>query len=91
MTLPRVLLPAPFSPMRAWTSPGRKATETSSSAWVMPKRLEMFWAMRRSGIVVALHATSPTTVTTASAEVWRGGVSGRVTVEWCGREEYAES
>ena len=32
-------LPAPFSPTSPWTSPARKASETSASAWTGPKRL----------------------------------------------------
>src|SRR3974377_903097 len=47
MHLPRVLLPAPFSPLRAGTSPATKATETASSAWVSPKRLERCSTRRR--------------------------------------------
>src|SRR6188768_2365903 len=35
----KVLLPAPFSPKRAWTSPGCKASCTSASAFVAPKLL----------------------------------------------------
>ena len=46
MTLPSVDFPAPFSPMRAWTSPARNVAETSSSACVTPKRLLMFSATR---------------------------------------------
>ncbi len=34
MHLPSVLLPAPFSPIRAWTSPRSNVTETSARAWV---------------------------------------------------------
>src|ERR671915_294387 len=34
-----VLLPAPFSPTRAWTSPGRRSKSTSSTAVTPPKRL----------------------------------------------------
>ena len=39
--LTSVLLPAPFSPTSAWTSPGSSSSETSSSACVAPNRLEM--------------------------------------------------
>src|SRR5262245_13860788 len=35
-----VLLPAPFSPTRAWTSPGRRSKETSRSARTPAKDLE---------------------------------------------------
>lgn len=42
--------PAPFSPISAWTSPDRNETVTSSSAWVMPKRLLMLRATRNSAI-----------------------------------------
>src|SRR5437867_3849054 len=34
----RVLLPAPFSPMRAWTSPAATSRETLRRACVAPKR-----------------------------------------------------
>ena len=44
MILTRVDLPAPFSPTRAWTSPGRKTTETSSRALTASNCLEMFCA-----------------------------------------------
>ena len=37
--LTSVLLPAPFSPTSAWTSPARRSSETSSSAWVAPEAL----------------------------------------------------
>ena len=40
MILMSVDLPAPFSPSRAWISPGMSASETSSSAWISPNRLE---------------------------------------------------
>ena len=39
--LTSVLLPAPFSPTSAWTSPARRSSDTSSSAWVAANRLEM--------------------------------------------------
>src|SRR5690349_9344618 len=35
----RVDLPAPFSPSKAWTSPGRKSNETPFSARTAPKDL----------------------------------------------------
>src|SRR4029453_3787161 len=41
MTFINVLLPAPFSPMRACTSPFRRSRLTPSRATVGPKRLEM--------------------------------------------------
>src|SRR4030067_735386 len=44
----RVLFPAPFSPSRAWASPGRRSKSTSSRARVAPKFLEIR-SMRRSG------------------------------------------
>src|SRR4030042_5270039 len=44
----RVLFPAPFSPSRAWASPGRRSKSTSSRAQVAPKFLEIR-SMRRSG------------------------------------------
>ena len=39
MILISVDLPAPFSPSSAWISPACRVSETSSSAWVEPKRL----------------------------------------------------
>src|SRR5580765_4716195 len=44
----RVLLPAPFSPMSAWTSPAFSEKPTPSSATVGPKRLRMPARWRRS-------------------------------------------
>src|SRR3954470_16270277 len=41
MILIRVLLPAPFSPSRAWTSPGRTSKSTSSRATTPGKTLRM--------------------------------------------------
>src|SRR2546423_13316824 len=38
----RVVLPAPFGPMRACTSPGFTSSVTSSVATTPPKRLERF-------------------------------------------------
>ena len=38
--LTSVLFPAPFSPTRAWTSPDRSSSDTSSSAWVAMNRFE---------------------------------------------------
>src|SRR5688500_14777272 len=35
----RVVLPAPFSPSKAWISPGRKLKSTRSLANTVPKRL----------------------------------------------------
>src|SRR5215472_13165291 len=39
ISLPRVDLPAPFSPTRAWIVPASMLMDTSSTAWVVPKRL----------------------------------------------------
>src|SRR4051812_39453608 len=36
-----VLFPAPFSPMSAWTSPGRISRFTLRRAWVLPKLLRI--------------------------------------------------
>src|SRR4051794_6418582 len=44
-------LPAPFSPIRAWTSPGRTSKLTSERAWVAPKRL-LIASTRSSGVVL---------------------------------------
>ncbi len=41
MILPRVDLPAPFSPTNAWTDPARTVMETSSRARVAPNDLPM--------------------------------------------------
>src|SRR5689334_11465232 len=46
----KVLFPAPFSPARTWTSPGRIENETSWSARVAPKDLET-WRSSMSGVV----------------------------------------
>src|SRR5688572_17563126 len=45
-----VLLPAPFSPMRACTSPSPTSSETSRSAWVAPKRFCTPLILSRSAI-----------------------------------------
>ncbi len=47
--LTRVLLPAPFSPTRAWISPGSSSSETSSSACVARNRLEIPLSSTRAG------------------------------------------
>src|SRR5262249_23100058 len=39
ISLPRVDFPAPFSPTRAWVVPASMLMDTSSTAWVVPKRL----------------------------------------------------
>src|SRR6185295_5542580 len=44
-----VLLPAPFSPSRAWKLPGWKRTQTRSSACTAPKRLERSRASTSGG------------------------------------------
>src|SRR4029077_5171251 len=41
MILMSVVFPAPFSPSSAWISPASSLSETSSSAWMGPKRFEM--------------------------------------------------
>ena len=38
--LTRVLLPAPFSPTSAWTSPARRSSDTSVRAWVAANDLD---------------------------------------------------
>src|SRR4030042_2729482 len=45
----RVLFPAPFSPSRAWASPGRRSKSTSSRARVAPKFLEIRSMLRSGG------------------------------------------
>jgi hypothetical protein len=41
MIFTNVLLPAPFSPSRAWTSPERRSKSTPFSASIPPKRLRI--------------------------------------------------
>src|SRR3954464_6508160 len=41
-TLRSVVLPAPFGPMRPWTSPLRTTKVTPSSAWTPPKERSIF-------------------------------------------------
>src|SRR5829696_5368282 len=43
----RVDLPAPLSPTRAITSPGRTSKSTSLSAWTEPKLFEIPWSSSR--------------------------------------------
>src|SRR5687768_4733838 len=45
----RVLLPAPFSPTRAWTSPARRSNETPRNARTPPKALPMSRSSSRGG------------------------------------------
>ena len=49
-TLIRVDLPAPFSPTRAWISPGRSSKSTPSRAWTPGNALSMR-CMDRSGVI----------------------------------------
>ena len=67
--LTSVLLPAPFSPTSAWTSPATRSSETSSSAWVAANRFEMPAELGRAArsptarpIVTAAAVMSPATV-----------------------------
>src|SRR5437773_9249082 len=53
ITLTRVLLPAPFSPINAWTSPRRTSRATSWSARVAPNLFPIAESSRR------LSTTSP--------------------------------
>ena len=46
MILPRVDLPAPFSPTKAWTVPAAMVSDTSSRARVAPKDLPRPWTAR---------------------------------------------
>ncbi len=61
MILPRVDLPAPFSPTKAWTVPCRMAIETSSRARVAPKDFPSprtsRWTTSSACIVVSRPAT----------------------------------
>src|ERR1041385_5405095 len=57
ITFISVLLPAPFSPMSACTSPSRSSRSTPSSATVGPNDLEMFDNLRAS-ILFVLAARS---------------------------------
>src|SRR5690349_17151508 len=50
--LTSVLLPAPFAPMRAWTSPGRTASDADFRATTAPYRLEMPDASSRRSVAV---------------------------------------
>src|SRR4029077_13935200 len=55
----RVLLPAPFAPMSAWTSPGGTASEADFSATTAPYVLEMPVASRRRPVAVEVITTIP--------------------------------
>src|SRR5438552_14084797 len=59
MILIRVLLPAPFSPTRAWTSPARSSNDTPFSACTPANAFRMDLASRR-GVVRVMLAGSPT-------------------------------
>ena len=49
-----VLLPAPFSPTRAWTSPARRSKSTCESAWTPGKVLSMPVARKSLSVVAAI-------------------------------------
>ena len=51
ITLTRVLFPAPFSPSSACTSPARKSTETSLSAFAPPKLLLILLTESRTSVL----------------------------------------
>jgi len=51
----RVDLPAPFSPRRAWISPGRRSRSTSPSTSTPPKCLEMPRASTSAGWPAVMH------------------------------------
>ena len=55
----RVDLPAPFSPMRATTSPARISKSTPRRAWVAPKALVMLWPARTTGAFSLRVMTPP--------------------------------
>src|SRR6185312_4321095 len=55
-TLIRVLLPAHFSPIRAWTSPARAAKATPSSAVTPGNRLVMPLASRTAPVIESILA-----------------------------------
>src|SRR4051812_30447659 len=52
MTLMSVDFPAPFSPINAWTSPGRSSKETDFSAWTPAYDLliSIAWRMGRRSL-----------------------------------------
>ena len=56
--LTSVLLPAPFSPTSAWTSPGSRSSETSSRAWVAANRFEIPRSSARGGAAAGAVARS---------------------------------
>src|SRR5687767_14773143 len=58
MMFSSVLLPAPFSPISAWTSPGTSSTSTPSSATVAPKRLRRPASDSTVSVQAAWGATS---------------------------------
>ncbi len=65
ITPTRVDLPAPFSPTRAWISPGARSKVTSRSAWIASKLLETPRIDSRAGAAAtssrAVIANSPCT------------------------------
>src|SRR5450759_4683850 len=56
--LTKVLLPAPFAPIRAWTSPGRTASDAAFRATTAPYVLEMPVASSRRSVVVRVIRSS---------------------------------
>src|SRR5438132_879363 len=68
-----VLLPAPFSPQRAWTSPAAATSDTSRSARTPPKVLAMCRISNRDGSAAATVPSGPS----AGVEPWLMGGSVR--------------
>jgi len=63
-----VLLPAPFSPTRAITSPARTSKETSESARIEPNRLEMPSMRRYASVSVVPPLVEPTASSSAAPQ-----------------------
>ena len=77
--LTSVLLPAPFSPTSAWTSPARRSSETSSSAWVAPNRFEIAAQLgaRRRGRRRGRDGVGRSSRVAVAPVGRRGGIRGR--------------
>jgi hypothetical protein len=62
MHLTNVLLPAPFSPSKAWNVPGLRVIETLSNAVMLPNRLVMLITSNFGGLVVSMVTLEVVTV-----------------------------
>src|ERR1043166_8460057 len=87
MTFISVLLPAPFSPMSACTSPSRNSRSTPSSATVGPNDLEIRESL--SAIIITSQRVRRivSRISFQSIVEWLGGLHRRAFVRRCDRHD----